>query len=452
MERDFNNDWFEDFLKQKADQHKLYPSDRVWKNIYRSQHPSNKWIATGGIFLFCVSSLFIGLNHFTKRNATAHQSRTYSSPVATVFTGKKLLPVITIPSSSPVVTNTTVQVAPLAGKSVTAVRNNRHVQSISANNETDHAIAASTLHIVDGNALYASPEITAQVITYNPDQAADLPASDVKAVMPVDTQDEKPFEKNWLQERAIITLTPHREKVLKLQFYFSPTIGYRRLADNKTTAVNPYHILPVTSAQLNINRYVDHKPAIGVELGSNILLAAGRNLIIKTGLQLNYSRYNIQAYKFYNEKASIALNSVGIVADTITAFTSFRNFNGYSPETLQNQYVQVSMPVGAELKLVGNKRLQLNVAGTIQPSYMLFSNTYLLSTDYVNYAKEPSLMRNWNVHTSLEAFLSYKVGGLRWQVGPQFRYQLISSYVDRYPIKEYLMEYGVKFGVSKTLR
>jgi hypothetical protein len=114
--------------------------------------------------------------------------------------------------------------------------------------------------------------------------------------------------------------------------------------------------------------------------------------------------------------------------------------------------LQVSIPIGVELKILGNKRVQLNVAGTVQPSYLLFNDTYLLSTDYVNYAKETSLVQKWNLHTSFETFISYNVGGIRWQVGPQFRYQLLSTYNDRYPIKEYMMEYGIKVGVSKTLR
>ena len=102
--------------------------------------------------------------------------------------------------------------------------------------------------------------------------------------------------------------------------------------------------------------------------------------------------------------------------------------------------------------LINGKKVQLHIAGTLQPTYLLYNDTYLLSTDYINYIKEPSLVRKWNLHTSAEAFISYYVGSMRWQVGPQFRYQTLSSYNDRYPIKEYLIEYGVKFGVSKTLK
>lgn len=257
---------------------------------------------------------------------------------------------------------------------------------------------------------------------------------------------------NWLQEMAVIKLTPPKKNRFNMQIYFSPTVSYRKLADNGDNINANQQNVPLALHRTSIDRYVDHVPSVGVEMGSNVLYTALKNLTIKTGLQLNYSRYNIKAYSFYYEKASIALNRVGMVLDTITAYTSLRNFSGNSPENLQNQYLQVSMPVGAELKLIGNKRLQLNIAGTIQPTYLLFNDTYLLSMDYVNYAKEESLVRKWNVHTSVEAFISYKAGGVRWQLGPQFRYQLMSSYNDRYPIKEYLKEYGVKLGLSKTIK
>jgi len=125
---------------------------------------------------------------------------------------------------------------------------------------------------------------------------------------------------------------------------------------------------------------------------------------------------------------------------------------GFKVQNLRNQYFEFSLPVGLEYRLWGNDKIQLNVAGTLQPTYLLNHNTYLITTDFENYTKEPSLVRRWNLNTSAEIFLSYKTGGLKWTVGPQFRYQLLSSYVNKYPIHEYLMEYGIKIGVAKTIR
>ena len=104
------------------------------------------------------------------------------------------------------------------------------------------------------------------------------------------------------------------------------------------------------------------------------------------------------------------------------------------------------------MRVLGNGKLQFSIAGTIQPTYLLNSNNYLLTTDYAYYTREPSLYRRWNVNGGLEAFISYQIGGLRWQIGPQFRYQLLSTYNDNYPLKENLMEYGIKIGITKIIR
>ena len=47
MDRNFTNDEFEELIKQKADQYKLYPSEKVWKRIYSSLHTGRRWFITG---------------------------------------------------------------------------------------------------------------------------------------------------------------------------------------------------------------------------------------------------------------------------------------------------------------------------------------------------------------------------------------------------------------------
>jgi len=68
------------------------------------------------------------------------------------------------------------------------------------------------------------------------------------------------------------------------------------------------------------------------------------------------------------------------------------------------------------------------------------------------WTKMPSLYRTFNINTALEAYISVQLGSLKWSVGPQFRYQLLSSYKKEYPIKEHLYDYGIKLGMTKTLK
>lgn len=457
MERDFNRDDFENFLKQKSNQHKINPSEKTWKGIYNTLHPATRWFRIGGGLLI-LSGMFLLSHNMINKNA---DSKKLQSELSQSTSSGRIKNVIRpLPGTITTLKNTVKQNSGdinIHDKSISSANTSTPLDAVilpSNKTHTDNTIKAyqQTNPVLPGynsvntkNALaYSSAPTASRLESSNNTTDKAIRTSSVRDGV---LQDETNLAKNFIP----VKLTPKGNK-LNLQFYFSPTISYRRLADNKHPSHFSQRNIPLASNYLNIDKFVDHNPSIGAEIGSNVLLKAGRNFTLKSGLQLNYSRYSIKAYRFYTEKASIALNTVGRIADTLTSYTSFRNFSGYSPENLQNQYLQVSVPVGAEVKLLGNKRLQLNIAGTIQPTYLLLSDTYLLSSDYVNYAREPSLMRKWNVHTSLETFISYKVGGIRWQVGPQFRYQLMSSYNDRYPIKEYLREYGFKFGVSKTLR
>jgi hypothetical protein len=79
---------------------------------------------------------------------------------------------------------------------------------------------------------------------------------------------------------------------------------------------------------------------------------------------------------------------------------------------------------------------------------VISNGAYLLSTDYKNYAKVPWLTRNFNLSTGFEAFVNYTRGNTQWQIGPQVRYQFMSSFENKYPVKENLFDFGVKIGVT----
>jgi hypothetical protein len=60
----------------------------------------------------------------------------------------------------------------------------------------------------------------------------------------------------------------------------------------------------------------------------------------------------------------------------------------------------------------------------------------------------PSLTRKWNINTGFEIFAGYKTGKTDWRIGPQVRYQVFSSFDNKYPIKEHLFDFGVKLGLT----
>ncbi len=60
MENEFYNDDFEQLLKDKADQFRMYPSKRVWNSIYNNLHPSRRWPSVVMSILLLTSVGLIG--------------------------------------------------------------------------------------------------------------------------------------------------------------------------------------------------------------------------------------------------------------------------------------------------------------------------------------------------------------------------------------------------------
>ena len=92
--------------------------------------------------------------------------------------------------------------------------------------------------------------------------------------------------------------------------------------------------------------------------------------------------------------------------------------------------------------------MHFGIATSVQPSYLVGDRAYLITSDYKSYVQVPWLIRRWNANTNLQTFVSYSTGKMRWQVGPQVRYQLLSSFISEYPVKENLFDFGLKVGVS----
>ena len=261
---------------------------------------------------------------------------------------------------------------------------------------------------------------------------------------------------NWLRDYAmnILPPSPKRGRTF-LQLTLSPTLNYRTL-----NGVDPELEKFGTTGSGSLNP----SPGLGFAVGGSVLYRLTRNLSIKAGLQFNFIRYQIGTYATTDwvSQGTSYLTPYGYVVDSMRQqSTRQASQNNTTPPrtvvTLDNDYYQLSAPVGFELRVLGNEKLQLHVGGTVQPSYLLSTTAYMLSEDNTMYDKLPSMFRKWNVSGGIEAFLTYRVGNIRWQIGPEFRYQLLSSYTskypngDQYPITENLKSFGIKLGIVKPL-
>jgi len=72
-----------------------------------------------------------------------------------------------------------------------------------------------------------------------------------------------------------------------------------------------------------------------------------------------------------------------------------------------------------------------------------------MSSDGRYYINDPNLLRKLNLSGNFGSFITFKSKKTKWQVGPSVRYQLLSTYQKRYPVKEHLIDYGIRIGISK---
>lgn len=403
MERNFTNENMEEFLRRNTDSLRMRPSSKVWKGI--SSHLNKRRRITR---LILGTSLLIttAIGYFINES-----SKAINKPTAT--------------SNTKTERNTS--------KNTPASDNNKKLISVTSN-----SVKKNTLSSKDRGAVEASDFAFTQALLQPNEEATQnaFTPTMVDSYFERETNHEPSsnFERSNTNDDPLTiesVLNTYQPKARKLawQTYFTPTISYRKLNDNYIDNVAP------------------HKPAFGFELGMAAKYAVSKNAKLRAGLQFNVNRYEIKTFDSYAQLATIRLNDRNGV-DYVRTVTNYNNYTGYQSNWLQNFYFQVSAPIGVEFKIKGDDKMQFGVASTLQPTYLLGDKAYVISSDYKNYANMPGLVRHWNVNTSFETFVAYSTGHLNWQVGPQVRYQMLSSYIKKYPVKENLFDFGLKVGIS----
>lgn len=60
MEKEFYTDEFEELIREKSDQFRMYPSKRIWHSIYNDLHPSRKWPSAAMSMFLIIALLLVG--------------------------------------------------------------------------------------------------------------------------------------------------------------------------------------------------------------------------------------------------------------------------------------------------------------------------------------------------------------------------------------------------------
>ncbi len=488
MDKKKYQDEFEQFLQDEVKQHRMYPADRVWSNIRTELHGHRAWPALTFIALFVITALtittIINTQHqevhlqpvsipdlpllqqqqIAANEAASEKSRHYFNSIAhagTVIVHHNQLPIQNNVDPSHIESQAAIlsdqKVNPISAHATVSAMNDRNVPlnpvktiriPISINTElnTSTAIDADMAAVANTEEV----KIDEPRKNTNPVHLSDLSNSDPNADSFLDQFGYVP------QETKYISRKPSK---FGFQFYITPSTSYRKLSDEKVKEV----IQPaITNAQStantpvsqtgNINQVVRHKPAMGLELGFGVMYHITNRLKLKTGVQLNIRQYQIETYRSASyDRATISLiNFRGV--ENITRFSPYNNNSGYREATLDNKVYQLSIPLGLQLDILKSKNWSINTEASVQPTLNLNKDVYLLSTDYKHYAEGNDFVRRWNVNTAVGFNISYTAGKTSWQIGPQVRYQHLSTYSNKYPIRENLMDYGLRIGFTKALQ
>lgn len=444
MESSKYNNEFEQFVKENADQYRMFPSEKVWKNIHSALHTRKRWYGAGLAFLLLLTGGAVTWVMVSNPGGSPKQENNSGNitmakkPVSpsneTTGIAKKILPFS--------------NQFPGFGQSSTATDKNLSSEANDVSEILNTTVAPH--YYEDLKSEEEQLKVVAEVKTENHFSDMSLFAEDFyispsQNTEVISKEDELLSQNNNQSplsiESVVNTYQPKNGgRRLSWQFFVTPTISYRKLSANKTADNSPG--FPYVGMG-DVNEAVTHKPDIGLQIGLSAGYPITKNLKLRSGLQFNINRYDIKAYTYNPEYATINLDNA---SGSVSAWTNYRNYGGYRTDWLKNFYFSVSAPIGAELKLLGNKKTNWGIAGTIQPTYIIKDKAYLISTDYKNYAKVPSLVRRVNLSTSFETFVTLGEN-TRWQIGPQVRYQILSSFQNQYPVKEHLFDFGLKLGV-----
>ncbi len=450
MEKRNQLDAFEEFILDEVNEHKMYPSSRVWTNIRTEVHGNKSWPALTIIALTVLVALTVSTFIATQKSAPVVLTNNLVKPKNTTNSLDK--PFTTYQSSAQVIAS-----KPALQTKVRKVLSTMplRVMDIASTTRLSTSNGSNEMHV--NNSL---DEIKLLTETKSERLEATNIVTSIDPLNKINNTSLLPAlihaQVNHNFELAASPTQVQKKKKYSVQFYATPSASFRVLNDQKVKElIQPSLIaIPINSVygqSPTFNQAVRHRPDIGLELGFTFNYPVTKRLQFKTGLQLNIRQYQIDTYETGANATTLALVNGGRVQN-ISVMSSYNNNVGFRAAQLNNKVYQLAIPIGLDYQLLRFKKFGIHTQATIQPTYNVNKNVYLLSADYANYAAGNDYVRKWNMNTSIGIHFSYQKGNTIWQLGPQIRYQALPTYNNPYPIKENLIDYGFRIGWSKQFK
>ncbi len=257
-------------------------------------------------------------------------------------------------------------------------------------------------------------------------------------------------QNSLLSENAAATSMKTRKKKnnsIEWTFYVNPTIS--TVAFNKKTIqpADNTSSLVVLSSQPSFK--LTHTARFGVETGAEMSLKIAKKFKFITGFNMSYLGYNNVSNLVHPTFAILNLNDGKGGTDSKTYITHYGNGQSQDHINLVNYNIQASIPLGIQYNIWGSPKISIDIASTFEPSLVLRDDAYLISSDGRYYVEDPMLVRRTNIDGHLGSYITFIGKKIKWHLGPDFRYQMFSTYKNIYPTKEHLINYGIRIGISK---
>ena len=492
---------FEQSLKEHVEDFKMIPSKRVWHSIYNDIHPGRRWPSVAMSLLLMFTLVVIGhlnthngahyanyktaevkssdnrklLNTFTNNQKIAlkNNSRKNTSGYANQIAGSKIflnLSQNNFTSSAkknPDNINATPG-QPFPGNYTDSKKLNNSTSSFSEKSST------SGLKNIDNVSQNTQAEQTDKIIElkkslisdyyeneFIQDETAINNADDLFHSLNSKNVDNDIFlkslanSKNDTSKNLLTfvgkTIKSHKKRNENISWtlFAAPVISNVAFTGKEIRQIPGTNVTPTVAINTKENKVL-HSAALGLEAGFRINYTLAKKLQFTSGFHITYSGYRTVSNEVHPTFATLILkNAVTGIDYPKTYITHYGDGTGEASVTLRNYSWQLSVPVGLQYEFFGNKKIQFNTAADIEPSYVIKGNGYILSSDGENYINDPSLLRKWNASSNFGAFISFSSAKLKWQIGPNVRYQWLSTYQKDYSVKEHLVDYGIRIGISK---
>ena len=505
MERRFDMSDFERSLKDHADQFKLVPSKRVWNGIYNNLHPGSKWPSISIAIVFIITLISIGNLNNSPAHADKNSSLTgnsasndieFSNRRANNISSKKdisekgavnkqaEIASINAQSSnsnvSPKIVLTENNNEKNSGKSLPAANffNNKNYTngeknvSEEFNQEAENNLTSEksnqekSIGVYENNLTENLPVIQNGLLseTVNSSKkellvhtsfeefiepfqfspSLNLSGSDSKAINMTDFSSQKATAITNAKK-----IKRKKNKNVEWTFYAAPTIGTVSFNKKRNIATSSSNVSSVIILPNDPSFGLIRTAKIGFETGAEMSYKIFRKFSFITGANFTYSGYNNMSNLIHPTFASLNFVDRNSIIYSKSYVTNYGN--GQSPNRipLTNYSFEISVPLGLRYNIWGNEKIQINAVSTVDPSIVLKKNAFIISSDGRYYINDPSLVRNINLAGHFGSYISFSVNKIKWHIGPDIRYQLLSTYKSYYPSKEHFIDYGIRIGISR---